>query len=366
MMNHDTWDLPVPIKTHLKTIRDIAIDGYCEKGQNGHVVFGFHAVLKQRVAIKYYYYGSGTHDEVQLVANIKNPNILSILEAHTIGDGYAYFITREMKLGDLDGLIESKGIGMREGITIIRGILNGVGELHRAPNNIVHRDLKPENILIDINKNPLIADFGSIKQIINGGDFVTGSKHAALYRPPEAYGESKYSYCSDIYQIGMILFQLMGGYLPYDPLEWMKQVQKKEFSKISNSFEQSQYVDEVIRARKVHGTLLDMNTLPLYVSAPIRAIINKATKADCSKRFQMAHEVLLSLHNLGSIPDWRIVRGQYHLINWKGKDYRIVPLRSGYICEKKSCATQQWRKDCGVQGGTANEALSLLINKLFP
>lgn len=192
-------------------LQDIEIDDYNDDGCNGYVFFGNHKVFRCRVAIKYYYYGENAHEEVSLIKHISNKYVLKVWDAHTIEDGWAYFITDEQSNGSLDNLIENANIDTETGINIICGILNGVGDLHASPNYLLHRDLKPANILISGNMLPVIADFGSIKRIPQGSDFVKASKHSALYRPPEAYEKGEYTYSSDIYQIGLLLYQVMGG-----------------------------------------------------------------------------------------------------------------------------------------------------------
>ena len=180
------------VKESIKQIPDIDIDGYCSEGCNGYVFFGNHLIFRKKVAIKYYYFGQNSHEEVTLLKSIKHKNILPIWDAHSVRDGWAYFITDKMDNGTLDYLISSHAISTNQATDIVRGILSCVGKMHEAPNFLLHRDLKPANILLDNLNNPIIADFGSVKRLPQDLDRVVATRHSALYRPPEAYDPCYY------------------------------------------------------------------------------------------------------------------------------------------------------------------------------
>jgi serine/threonine protein kinase len=346
----------------LQRQEDIIVDGYSEKGFNGYVFFGYHKVLDRRVALKFYYYGSGEHKEVQLLFKTGHTNLLRVWDARTIEKGWAYFITNEVGNGDLDIHISTKTIGMKDAIKITRAIF-GVGAMHNDPNNIVHRDIKPENILLETDNVPVIADFGSIKRIPDGGSAVTGSQHSLLYQPPESVISGIYTYFSDIYQVGLVLYQLLGGYFPYELSAWLNKSELKTYKAISDAYDKSVYVDGLMHNKIKKGAILNYDSLPLFVPKALVKVIKSATNPNTSLRYQNAAEFHLALHNLGELPNWLDTEDGFKLDDWKGKDIRINKLQKEYICEKKKSGSELWRKDTSLKGATKEEVLAKLLQK---
>ncbi len=351
------------VKESILNMKDIAIDDYCDKGQND-VFFGRHNIFNCRVALKYYYYGEDSHKEVQLLKSISHKNIIKVWDARTVGNGWAYFITDEIREGDLDAAINSKNLGQSDAVKIVRGVLNGLGVMHSAPNRILHRDLKPANILLGKNHTSLIADFGSVKIVPEDNELISSSKHSPLYRPPEAYNPGVYTFASDIYQVGIILFQLLGGKLSYFEMDYLTVRQKNKYNKLKSDFDKSNYVDEVLLTLAKKSKLLDMDSLPFFMPLSLRRIIKSAVNPDYKLRFKSTYEFLLDLHKIGEIQNWFIHGDHYVLKSWKGKDYRIVKKKDEYLCETKNCSNQNWRKDSYIKSGLLDEVYMNLSRKI--
>ena len=333
----------VAVKNSILSLRDIEIDNSNNEGCNGYIFFGNHKVFRCRVAIKYYYYGESAHEEVSLIKHISNPNILKVWDAHTIEDGWAYFITDEQSNGNIDNLLSDHEIDTNTALHIIRGVLGGVGALHAAPNFLLHRDLKPANILIDKTMSPIIADFGSIKRIPENSTEVVASQHSSLYRPPESYEGGKYYFTSDIYQIGILLYQLLGGYLPYEATAYMAKAQLKEYRTITDTCEQSLFVDKCLFDKARKEKLLNYSTLPDYIDKRIIQIIRKATKAQFSERFNNIADFQLALHQIGSIPNW-IKQDGVLLCTSQNGSYRIVKNGKDKFFVEKESSNNRWSK----------------------
>ncbi|SMP72272.1 protein kinase domain-containing protein [Anoxynatronum buryatiense] len=355
------FDVPDEIQDFIGGLSDILIDGFNCKGGNSYVFLGEHKIMKQRVALKFYYYVDDSHSEVEILATLNHRNIINILDARSVGNGWAYFMTLEIKNGDLDNLIENK-IGIRRSFTLIRGILDGLSVLHNPPYRLVHRDLKPSNIFIDSNENPLIGDFGSIKKIEDNESTTNASRHTLLYKPFEAF-ENIHMFSSDIYQVGIILFQLLGGRFPYSIDEWLSKSEKKALQCITDLFERSIYEDECIKKRVKANRLIDVESLPLYTTEGMKKIIKKATIANHSVRYQTAAEFMLAIHKYGKLPDWKEIDGVNYLYNWNGRDYRIVKRGRGFICEFKTCAATSWRKKSDISSGEIEDVIKELNSK---
>lgn len=351
MINDDQAD--EPIKLFVRAQTDIEIDKYSDTGANSDLYFGKRKVLGDRVALKFYYYNSSasSHQEPLLLKEIKHENILEIFDAKIIDNQYAYFLTPEISGGDLHKFIERNIISTKTAICITQGILKGLSELHNEPYNLVHRDLKPNNILIDKKSlKPYIADFGSIKKIPDAKESVVASKLTFIYKPYEAIIDSIYTKQSDIYQIGVILFQLLNGLFPIVPVDWLNDRQKIKLSKITGSFDQWEYIEECIYRKIVSSTLLDNNSLPIYIDNSLKRIINTATNNDLSKRYRSCAEFLKALFDYSKkAKDWKMEDDIIFAADKNKNEYKIYQSKKGYVLETKK-KNGNWRKDNSHSG----------------
>lgn len=342
-----------PIKQFIRAQADIEIDKYSDAGANSELYFGKRKVLGDRVALKFYYYNSSasSHQEPLLLKEIKHENILEIYDAKIIDNQYAYFLTPEISGGDLNKFIEKNVISTKTAICITQGILKGLSALHNEPYNFVHRDLKPNNILIDKQSlKPFIADFGSIKKIPDNKESVIASKNTFIYKPYEAIIDGIYSKQSDIYQVGVILFQLLGGFFPNAPADWLNDKQRKKLNKITGSFEQWEYVEECISRKIISGNLLDNNSLPIYIDSSLKRILNAATNNDLTKRYRSCAEFLKALFDYSKkAKDWKMEDEIIFAVDKSLNEYKIYKSKNGYILETKK-KNGNWRKDNSHSG----------------
>ena len=333
-----------------------------DKGANGYVYLGTHKILQRKVALKFYAFEADVHQEVQILAQTKHPNILPVHDAQTVGNGWAYFLTDKSALGDLETYIAGTFRGLRLSVEIIKGILSGVGEMHSR--DLVHRDIKPDNILLDSGHVPLIADFGSVKKIPQGAKWVTGSGQAALYRPPETCRDQIYTVASDIYQVGLVLYQLLGGSLPYEAEAWMTPRDRGVYKAISDDFDRGKFVDTLICKRAQAGRLADIHTLYEFVPIRLQSIVRKATASDPAKRFQNCAEFLAALHGLEPLPDWKVEAPELLTLQRSTVTYRIIGSPDGtYTCQKQK-GSGKWRRLWAVGKGDRREIVRRLVQDL--
>lgn len=341
------------VAAHIRTLADVDFDAYNNEGNNGYIFFGNHRIFRSRVAVKYYCYIDDSHEEVSLIKNIRHNNILHVWDAHLVGNGWAYFITDEMTNGSLDDFMNDNFISTYHALDIVRGLLSGVGKMHEAPNYLLHRDLKPANILMDSIGNPVIADFGSIKRLPHLAKMVKASQHSALYRPPESYDDGYYMISSDIYQLGLVMYQVLRGYFPYNSNEYMNKTQLKEYMHLDNDYDRSKYVDRLLHNKAAKGKLINISSLPYYTHPKLIHIVKRATHPDPSKRYQNAADFLLDLHRVAGIPNWTYEDTECAVCELKSAYVRIVRTKKGFILEKSKDGTT-WRKASGT--GTEGSA----------
>jgi serine/threonine protein kinase len=220
---------------------------------------------------------------------------------------------------------------------------------------MLHRDLKPANILL-AEATPKITDFGSVAVLGQGEKFAQASKHSALYVPPEGWeSPSRYTFASDLYQVGIVLYELANGPLVYEADHWLtdrvlRTIAKtgKPFSEL-DPFEQSRLVDLSIAERAGKQTLLAHGRAGQpYFSAKIKRVVRSATHPDLARRYGSAEEFLFQITTI-DVPNWRPSSAiPFEAQSWHGWDWRLQfkHKKSGaeVLVERSRPGTQKWRK----------------------
>jgi serine/threonine-protein kinase len=159
--------------------------------------------------------------EARSAANLSHPNIVTV---HDFGkDGSRLFIVMEYVEGtDLKTMVDRQGpLSVNETLALMIQVCAGVGYAHRA--GLVHCDLKPQNILVSPDGRAKITDFGiavafASIQPDTTSDLVWGSPH---YFAPEQATGSPPSPATDVYALGVVLFEMLTGHLPFEADDMM-------------------------------------------------------------------------------------------------------------------------------------------------
>jgi serine/threonine protein kinase len=150
--------------------------------------------------------------EPRLLATLNHPNIVDILTAEKQEN--VFFIVMEFVPGEtLELIIEREGaLDLTRALDYMCQICNGVDHAHRQ--GVLHRDLRPSNVLVTENGLLKVADFGTSRflEIAAHGTTVIGSPP---YMAPEQF-QGKAVFASDIYSLGVTMYQMLTGALPYD------------------------------------------------------------------------------------------------------------------------------------------------------
>ncbi len=154
-------------------------------------------------------------NELRLARAISHRNVCRM---HDLGrEGSTYFITMEYVPGeDLKSLIHRIGaLPVGKTVSLAREVCAGLAEAHRV--GVVHRDLKPQNIMIDRDGNARIMDFGIARSVrgkgITGANVIIGTPE---YMSPEQVDGKEAGPRSDLYSLGIVLFEMLTGRLPFE------------------------------------------------------------------------------------------------------------------------------------------------------
>jgi serine/threonine protein kinase len=154
-------------------------------------------------------------NELKIARKIRHKNVCGMFDLQE--EGKTLFITMEYVRGeDLKGFLHrAKQLTIGTAISIARQVAEGLAEAHKL--GIVHRDLKPHNIMIDKEGNAKIMDFGIARSVsakgITGEGVIIGTPE---YMSPEQVEGKEVDQRSDIYSLGIILYEMMTGRVPFE------------------------------------------------------------------------------------------------------------------------------------------------------
>ena len=153
--------------------------------------------------------------EAMSAASLTHPNIVSIYDAGY--DKNLFYIVMELIEGiTLRDLIEKKKfLKWKDALSVTKQILSAMEVAHK--NNIIHRDIKPHNIMLTYDGNAKVADFGIAKMISSNSQQSTEENIGSVHyiSPEQAKGEA-FDERADLYSIGITLYEMLVGNVPFD------------------------------------------------------------------------------------------------------------------------------------------------------
>jgi non-specific serine/threonine protein kinase/serine/threonine-protein kinase len=158
-------------------------------------------------------------NERQILASLDHPNIARLLDGDTTEDGLPYFVMEYVEGVPIDEFCEREALSVAERLQLFRQVCGAVSYAHRRA--VIHRDIKPSNILVSADGVPKLLDFGIAKLLAPG----SGAEPAATmigvqvmtpeYASPEQVLGSPATTVSDVYSLGVVLYRLLVGRVPY-------------------------------------------------------------------------------------------------------------------------------------------------------
>lgn len=273
------------------------------RGGQGVVYQAIQKATKRKVAVKVMREGpfAGPRDkarferEVEILAQLNHPNIVSILDSGQAPGGTFYFVMDYISGHPLDVWMSRQERTMGETLKLFARICDAVNAAHLK--GVIHRDLKPGNIRVDDSGEPHILDFGLAKTAtgdISGsgaegdemrmmtmtGQFVGSLPWAS---PEQAEGHpGKIDVRTDVYSLGVILYQMLtGGRFPYQVVGAMRDV-----------------LDNILRQAPMRPS-----TVRRQINDEVETIVLKTLAKERDRRYQTAGELARDVRNyLGGFP----------------------------------------------------------------
>jgi len=223
--------------------------------------------------------------ERQIIALLNHPYIVKLFDADRSKDGRPYFVMEYVAGEQLDKHANSRRMTILQRLGLFLKICDAVQYLHS--HLIVHRDLKPANVLVDSDGNPKVLDFGIAKllrpEMMDGELITMTNRHplTAQYASPEQWKGGLITSASDVYSLGVILFQLLTGDLPIpwtgkEYAEYQRLVCEGNLPLVSNS---------VVEGHEVHCREPSGVALAAYLAGDLDAILSKALDKDLTERY---------------------------------------------------------------------------------
>ena len=173
--------------------------------------------------------------ERQILAGLEHPNVARLLDGGSTEDGLPYFVMEYVEGQAIDAYCDEGKLSIEERLRLFQAVCSVVQYAHR--NLVVHRDLKPANILVTAEGVPKLLDFGIAKlvnpELAGAAGSVTGLAMTPEYASPEQVKGRPITTATDVYSLGVVLYELLTGRRPYGQkaqgsLELLKAVCEEE------------------------------------------------------------------------------------------------------------------------------------------
>jgi tetratricopeptide (TPR) repeat protein len=158
--------------------------------------------------------------ERQILGRLQHPNIATVLDGGTTDDGQPYLVMEHVEGQPITDFCAARGLGTRERLALFRAVCGAVQYAHQ--NLVVHRDIKPANVLVDGHGVPKLLDFGIAKLLASGVDPEVAPTATVVpmmtpaYASPEQVKGQPVTTASDVYSLGVLLYELLAGRRPYE------------------------------------------------------------------------------------------------------------------------------------------------------
>lgn len=222
-------------------------------------------------------------EEAAAVAALRHPNIIQVYDFNHDDDTYYMvleFVEGETLAARLQHLrTANRRLPLDEALTLMATVSEAVHNAHER--SLIHRDLKPANVMLDATGRPVLMDFGLAKIVGGSKQTATGAiMGTPAYISPEQVRGEKPDRRTDVYALGIMLFEVVSGQVPFDADSAL-----------------------TLMLKHVNEPPPDIRTLNPAVPERVAQLIEKAIAKDPADRFQTAHALAESLRRAATAPE---------------------------------------------------------------
>ena len=307
--------------------------------------------FEQKVAIKMIRAGMGTgevlrrfHYERQILANLEHPNIARLLHGGLTEGGHPYFVMEYVEGEPIDVYCDRNELSVRARLELFRTVCDAVRYAQR--NLVVHRDLKPGNILVTEEGVVKLLDFGIAKLLEPDSDPITAFQTSGqlgpftpAYAAPEQVVGRPINAATDVYALGVILYELLTGRRPYELerggglLPENVRLICEKVPSLPSSVATRRFLNEETRLQGKLSALrgADPDRLRKTLQGDLDAIVMKALKKEPERRYASAGELLADLDNFLAHRPVSAQRDSVRYRAYKFVQRHRVPVFAGFV-----------------------------------
>ena len=206
--------------------------------------------------------------EARLAAGLDHPNLATVHEIGETSEGRQYIVTAYYDGGSLKERLASGPLTRREAVELCLEIAAGLAEAHGS--GIIHRDVKPANVLLTKSGTAKLVDFG-IAKLLGATSLTRTGTHLGTpaYKSPEQSSDGKVDHRTDIWSLGIVLYEMLSGRKPFG----------------------GDYEQAVVRS------IVEEEPRPLDAEIPerLRQVVYKSLAKEPDERYQNADELISAL-----------------------------------------------------------------------
>lgn len=249
---------------------------------------------RKRVAIKLVKRGMDTdsvlrhfRNERQILANFDHPNIARLLDGGTARNGLPYFVMEHVEGLPIDAYCETRALPLTERLELFREVCAAVTYAHHHA--VIHRDIKPSNILVTKDGVPKLLDFGIAKilqpgSVVEASATITGLRLLTPdYASPEQVQGKPVTTATDVYSLGVVLYQLLTGQKPY-------RLKTGTAEEISRAITEQEPARPSTAVAKAAGSSKSQIPNPKLLRGDLDNIVLKALRKEPERRYQSVEQ----------------------------------------------------------------------------
>lgn len=281
-------------------IKELKIIDYVGSGAFGEVYEAVDVALDRKCAVKFVENKDPTafkaHIEAQILNQCRHDHVVDVFDVQAInhsGKWYAAIEMEFLKAGSIENALENTFVSPRQAVRWTIEILFGLGHAHA--NGVLHRDIKPANFMV-AGKRAKLSDFGLAKK--TGGVPHGSAAGSPVYAAPELFWGGKTTISSDIFSVGVSLFQMLSNFSDWEALNVS-----------DNTIEKGLVVKKV--------------GFPDFVPKKLRRICTRATQLKPSDRYASAQEMRQALEAVHVDLNWIRDKANHWSAEVPGKNHQL-------------------------------------------